>query len=1064
MAVPSEHTGTSPYQIASTPELGTWDPNQRDSAPDNNHFFVVKNLRQEHAGEYSTRSGYKATLIDAPSNTTVYDVVEYDVHDTGFNVTLYYHPADQKVYAVFYNKKDEVVTTTVAVVSSLAAAPKMVAAMQYQTNLVVTVYGTGVFAIFPDDDTLVAWSVIELGKELAITPNFRTLRFADNTSGDLIAFYATNDNNTAKYEYIPGKQDPSELRLPIGAKYWLVGGTKFSKFDLTNFKRHEWNPNDPQGSQLQTDSIDHLATNGWGYRAIFVHEDTDTNGNKYTWRSAPSVDWWCPNMMYAPAYNKFNGTGVIVTHENGALVDNIAGTSGVIGAWRDPRGIGEPPGDQTITLISGQPWAETTDERTIEAVPSAEDLYDLQKAYRRYFNSFTGFAEAAGAIDPYTFTAIMLGWLQPSGDPNFVTDLHFKMYPYKVPVSAYELKRAPMMNLRWSDFANIPTSETDETPIPNPDFQPGGRFADVVKIEIYRTAYNKATTKDIENNPLFGHYLYGFVTTLEKNGEFTDDIKDEALDFGKRPERYDGYLKGQLTGKVIREYNAKVVLGNIESNYEVFTPSIVQQAFAVETAVGFLRPTSELATIEADGYPTRAFFYQYLDSQGNYSDIRYVHVDTTDTGANYNVVAFRTPHGYAPSIVTVRIFRGIFSGGSRDYVRIADVPAKQGWFALPTQIAPVTGSSGLPIAANNRQTVEAGAVAYSEPNDIFFYKFTNVEIIHKFAPVTFMEALLGPLWVWTDRSVDLTQLTADKPRGEEETKHIGCIGFHAAAKTNRVVFFLSAFGLYYADAGGVMAFPAYVQNIILDYIKEKIEGVEDLANARRASIGWLARREELWLHLPSSEDLGGSLPARTLIFRFFGGEAGAVINYEFELTNRLDLAYPEITRPVIFASHTDGSLFSSHLQIYSPGDPKIMQLDNDRTEWTNRWQGATYLEKRYPLGLAGIKKKMRAVNWRASALVKMNVITGYPYPNAALTSPILDYQGGIVQSARMFPVVILGTSDSPQTFKHRISGRTAETTAYNPAVRFITEPDDSGNNSVTYYGIDLYYVLDGVHP
>lgn len=1056
------------YRSVTTADLGSWDPEQNDAAPESNRFYVVKNLRQEHPGSYTVRSGYKATLIDADTDTTVYATEEYEVHGVSFAATLFYDASDQKVYCAFYNKVTEAVTETTIVASGIATAPDMVCAMQYQTYFIVSIYERGVFAVYPADDSFtVGWTVRELGKELAITPNFRDLRFADDTSGDLIVYFATNDNHTAKYEYVPGKDEPSKLRMPIGAKYWLGGGSKFSRFDATNLKLHEWSGQDPTDTTLQTDSIDHLATNGWGYKVVFVHELTDTKGNKYTWRSNPSVDFWAPNMNYVPAYNKFNGTGAIITHPNGTLIDNIAGRSGTdTGAWRDPRGIGDP-GDQSITIKGAQPWRETTDELTIEAVPDTADLYDLQKAFRRYFNSFTGFNNKGGTEDPYHFASLVLGWLQPSGNGSFVTDSHFNLYPYKVPVGAYELKRAPMLELTWNDFAQIPTSPSDGTPIPNPDFAVGGRFADVIKIEIYRTAYNKGTDKD--NNPLFGYHLYGYVGTLEKNAKYLDDVADEAIDFGKSPDRHEGYLKGQLTGKVIREYNTKVVLGNIETEYEVFPPSVVQQAFAVQSGLTPGFATTLLTTIEADGYPTRSYHYQYLDAFGNASDLTYVKVDTTDTGSTYTTIAFRVPHGYNPNIQTIRIVQGIYSGGVRTYSFQGDVGQKQGWFIWDWRRLPAAGVV-VQASGNTKLTVEEGAVAWSEGNAIFAYPFRNIEIIHKFAPVTAMETLLGPLWVWTDRSVDLTVLSIDKPRGEEETKHVGNIGFHTFTKTNKVVFFLSAFGLYYAEASGVVAFPAYLQSVILQYLKEKIDGQPDLANAKRASIGWLGRRGEMWLHFPSSVDLGGSLPARTLIYRFFEGEITNMVNYEFELTNSLDyINYPEITRPVVMRGHTDGSLFSAHLQLQTdllePNFPAIMLLDNDRTEYEHRWLGQWNLEQRYSFGSSNFRKKLREVAVRIEGQSKINVVTGSAY-QIAVTSPgpgIPDYSGGIYQGARRFEMRLLGGGQL-QTLKHRINGMAAETTSYTPCVRYTGEPDILANNDVTIYETDAFFVFDGAHP
>lgn len=1042
------------YKRVATPALGGWNPQEDDTSEERGEFFAVTNLRQVHKGQYEVRSGYKPTLVTATADTVVYSKAEYNVHDTSFDVTLYYHNTDQKVYALFYNKTTELIEETVTVASGLATAPEHVCGMQFQSFFYVSVYEEGLFAIFPEDDTFANWVIVETGKDLACTPNFALnftrdaamtvkgeTNFANDTTGDIIVRSAVNDNNKAKYSYVSGEPEPTLIRIACNAKYWLVGGTKKATFDSAKLKLFDWNiHDDPLATLEESNSFGHLRTNGWGYKSVFIYEMTNTDGEKITWRSAPSVDWWVPNMTYVPAYLMLSVPGSV------SIVNNMAG-DGSGNRWRDPT---VPPVWRAFS--AGGANGDVT------YIPSATDIKDLQSVWRKYFHADSASNDEGGTTDPFYFVSKYLGWATGNIAPA-------NPYPYQIPVSAYDLKSAPMSRIKWDDFSKIPTSPTNYTPIPNPEFvDVDTSFPNikVIGIEIYRTLFNQFSKDEGKTAAQSNLYRYGYVTTLQKDQEFIDSIKDIELDFAKSPERYTGYLKGQLTGKVIRDYNSKIALGNIESEYYVFKPSVVQQAVAFEHPSGafiWFKADWDNTAPEADGYPKNAIFYQYVDSSGNKSDPQYVPIDfSAVSGATFWGLEMLAPYGFSSNIATVNIYLGQFSG-SRTYKLFKSVPAKVGWAKMELDFG---AASDAPVA-NTKFSKAEGAISYGESNSLFAYPFLNFESISQIAPITAMETILGPLWVWTDRSLDLTTLSVQRPRGEEETKYVGCIGFNANVKTSKVVFFMSAFGLYFAEASGVVAFPANVQQIIRQYLQEKIDGVPDLTNMARCSLGWLGRREELWVHLPSSKDIGGNLPNRLLIFRFFDGNVADWMNYEFDLTNYTDQTlYPEILRPVVLRGHSDGTMFSAHIQSQNS---ELMLLDNDRTEDDYKWLGPTILEKRYSLGLSGVRKILRSVDWRISGLSSMKITTGIIYTGVAIAIPdgTPDYKGGIYNACRTFDVNLIGNGGF-QTLRHICNGHSAETTSYTPAVRWVTQPDDEGHNDITYYSVETLLELDGDHP
>ena len=1130
----TKHYGDSPYggdQQYPNPqyaELGSWNPTHNDSAPDTNEFYAVKNLRMQTPGQYNQRSGYSTFPFAADPASIVLSKSEYScdynsgtilapvVRPDGFDVTLYFDPVARTVRAIFFNKVTQTIQITIDVATGLTDEPQSVMAsgIQYESYFLVTIYNHGLYAIYPNTTLLTrsgspsAWKVVQLGKNLAKPPMGVNISFAPTVTGDLLVKQShDNGNNNQKLDYQPGLVEAPILRLSVQAKYWLTTDPVFA--NVLTFPNHnlqkqwEWNKNDPTNydtnAKIPLSSKGHLETNAWGYRVVFIRSYNDVRGNPITFRSQASVDFWVPNRYYMPAYLAYNGQ----FGTNAGDFANWGHFPGAPNGWDFPAPI--YPKSGTANGALQPPGNAGSYQNVLDGAPTRADLIALSNAYRGYFHSDKDVANSGGAVDPYKFTAMYLGWRDSTSD----VDAHWNgNTPYLMPVSAYDLKKAPMTVLSWAMFSGAA------------DFP-----SDVIKIEVYRTAFNgtgvnEPTAKFGNGDPLFQPHLYGYVGSIEKNGTFTDDVSDalgagsggSAIDFAKTPERYDGYLAGQFSGKVLREYNAKIALGNIISNYWVFAPAAMngtvdnQQAIAVLLTpnAGTIGVNNANSTINING--TKSYYYQYEDDAGNVSDISpvIVYIDpvvANNGGAGLGTVSnifFKIPKGYAPNITKVNIICSD-STGVPGYYLVAQVNTTEDFynFAVTTpyvQVTPYTKITSPQGAFNNvKQSVEPGGIIYGEGNQIWSFPFTNIEIVNKIFGITAMEAIIGRLWVWTNRTLNLTILNLSDPQGEEETVFAGNLGFNSLVKANKIVFFMSAHGLYFAESSGIVPFPVKVQNEILPYLNEVIvdpTGVKflpGLSNAARCAVSWLGQRDELWVHFPSSYDLwlsmgwtalqatAKSLPERTFIYKLWNGKVQEAINYEFELINKITHPilnpFPPnlIVRPVIFKNHSDGTLYSAYLDptgvISGASLGSINIMNNDVPLAT--WGGQTVLEKRLALGFPNRRKKMRSVSFRADGKNKLWLVTGRPYPEGA-TPPMNtpDYYGDIYKGndtganggVKKYPLDTGITGGQPQTKRKRIRGiNTAESTAYIPAIRLVSEPDALGNHTITYYslGVDL---------
>lgn len=1088
-------------------ELGGWNPTQNDSAPDTNEFFVVKNLRMQTRGQYQIRSGYAMfEQTGIPAGSIVLSKSEYncDYNDgtfdrpDGFDVTLYYDAASFEIKAIFFNKVTQKIQVTVVVASGITDDPQSVMASgtQYESYFEVTVYNHGLYTLYPKDTTKTRstnasdWTVFQNGKDLAFGPFSTGISVLDSTTGDLLVRAATVGTNgtgpgaqvspSAGHQqvltYQPGLTEPPISRLPIQAKYWLTTSSVFAGTNV-KFKVWEWNQNDPTNynvspsGKMPIEGNGHLQTNAWGYRVVFVRQYTDVHGNTITYRSQASSDFWVPNRYYTSAF---------LGYDSGPFKGRFAGSvkAGGTPNWRNP--------------VTSAPFQDAAGVTDLTGLPTNQDLLDLQTAYRKFYHADLDANGSNGVAGiPNVYVPVYLGWTDGSDDSYIVGNS-----PYVIPVSAYDLKKAPMTVFDWLDFSSNPAFPTD-----------------VIKVEIYRTAFNGTGINDPvakfgNGDPLFQPHLYGYVGSVEKDGQFVDDVSDalgpgsggSAIDFSKSPERYDGYLAGQFSGKVIREYNDKLALGNIVSKYWVFAPEFVQQSVAE-----LLNPhTGTIPVTDITG-GSRTYFYQYEDDNGNVSDITLVTVMIDAVLATVlSNIYFKIPKGYAPSVTKINIIC-YDNTGLPGYYLIQQVSVGVDFYNYDVSSAYLGLYAKVPTTSpggtfdNVKKSTETGGIVYGNANQIqVFPPGTNTEIINKIYGITAMESILGRLWVWTTRTLNLTVLNRDDPQGEEETVFAGNLGFNSLMKSNKIVFFVSAHGLYFAESSGIVPYPLKVQNEILPYLNEMIYDqtaapntvyLPSLANASRCAVSWLGQRDELWVHFPSSLDLwislgwssdplvhpnayDMSLPERTFIYKLWHGRPDDAVNYEFELINSIVGAGPAppnpIIRPVIFRNHTDGTLYSAY---FDPTDLKIIVMNNDVDQ--NQWEGAAYAEKRYALGFPTKRKKLRAVAFRADGRSKVTLVHGRPYPQGRLpqAAGTPDYYGEIYKGGQSggvnkYPLhsTSLGVIGNPQTYRKRVRGiNTAESKAYIMATRLTMEKDGFFPNTITLYSMGAYLTLDD-HP
>lgn len=1059
MATPQEITYRKAgveYHQERLSEFGGWEADSTDATLGKANFCEIKNFRRPTAGDYEVRTGQITTLLGKPAIPELdpgFDTIGHEVLakceyrgdfngvDTFFDVTLVYDTILKRVSVVLFepisNWQKKIFVTNL----DLTAESWII---QYAFSLAVTVKGTGSFEVMPTDGTLATWIVRSLGKDVCPTPTRVT--FVTKTTGDLLVF----DNNgadssrgpggdvlTQQFKYDVGDPVPRRIPIPIAANYWLNSFQTAFQVNHPRFWVH--NTKDVIVTNGTKDSPLHNKTRGWGYRCVAVQEFLDHRGDKYRVRSHASADFWVADNTYGPSQ------------------------------WGpEPKHFGNmTPGWSDIPASWPQDVGSST---AMFPLPSINDLRDLQAQYRSFSRD--------NASDPYFYLATYLHFGKNGNNPDFNGSA-----PYYVDVPVSELKHAPLAILDWQYFVL------------------SGLLGNVVEIEIYRTAHSEADeTKNVTLDPNFEPQKYGYVGSILPGAVFTDDVIDDAIDFGTTPEQQDGYLRGQFSGSVSRDFDNRLVFGDIITDYKLLTPSQVVQGFtydvagqSVSAAHHYTPPDFDVIAVGDPRIKTR-FYYAYIDQNGVQSDAVEIQEVTAALGGLTSEmwVSFVLPRGYDATIQQIAIIRASWDGTQYVYTTIATILTSSGVYISKND---ETGTAAS-LTGTSKRSYGTGSIIYSEPNQIYFWPPLNFEIHHLFARVRFLDVLIGPLFVITDQNVRLTYLDG---RREELTKHIGAISRFAAQKVDNNIFILTPYGMYFVESSGVVQFPVSVQTVILPYLHEVIPNTLPLANAKRASIGYLGEREELWLHLPSSKDLWiaagqdpqNALPHRTIIFKFGpGGDPsqfhamratiGQTINYEFDLREDFvitDFLKPDPSdptnlslvtvvddiskyrsEPIIFSSKAMGNLFASFRDMSLDANNKnpkntIVVVNNDAVD--TDWAAEASMEKTWNMGAPSVNKSLRELTVRTSGNGQLLLGTGQPNQNRQLTRS----KGSLHRGARMFPV-----TNPRSPLRHIVSGSVIESVATAPVTRIVSNPDKDGSHTTHIRAIDIDVVILNNHP
>lgn len=1108
------------YISAEVKTPGSWNPDAGIDSIGDNEFSEVRNLRQVFPGDYELRSGYSdttgfdyGTLGDDAEIlcSCEYKFVADDNTLTLFDVVAYFDNDEVKLYAI--NRSPIVATPNPSIYWALQfernvlrnaddsadlaipftptddLLPVRAFMVQYGSYIALTVYGLGVFAIYPAGTdvalTIVApdaWVVRSLGKDRADAPADLPT-FADTHNGDLFIVLVddtVSDNpgggtlgirfthNVTPKKLLAGQLPTSifpplqYIRVPLNAKYYnskqtpafdsgVVPGT------TTGLRYWEFSDFDPPISNQDSRSATHLQTRAWGYRFVFVHKFVDGRGNTITYRSAPSTDIWVPNMIYCPPQLFAKGNPPV--NEAGKRIARFLSFATTVPSLD----VFPPTIDSAAFIFSSEYVANS--EIPYPSVAAVQELgeaiiaYNAQ-SYQYKNNASVGTKWSTGAtnMDENTFLGAMYWtgfwrfWRDAtaplSEQYNFNGDIKI---PYFCEVPANELADAPLTKFLWSMFPDVP--------------------ADVTEIEIYRTAFNESDNTialDGIDQPLYQTHLYGYCGSLKapvasEDPEFIDDVKDEELDFGNSPNDSNGLIAGDFSGAVIAEYNRHLVLGDIETSYAVLDPWDQYQVYIYGPGAGSKSDFKEFGGLNFFGL-------QYIDADANTSDVieldtlGYTSSVTADT--TWGNVAAVIPAGYDPFVTAIRF---IYFDGT-DYRIVKSVKPDDG-YVLATY-AECTAGAILPNGATGTgelNTKEPGSTIWTNPADIFTIAPLNYLLVHPSNAVTALHSIMGELYVFSRASVSLTNLVG---RFEELNKELGCIGRFSSAKLDKIVFFLSASGLYFMEASGIVAFPGKVDNLVRGYLNEPIPDQALLSNGNRAAIGYLSKFRELWLYLPGSDDLGGALPARLIVYKFFGdlyasGAMAAIqqgfLNYEFELLTTGNPSYPSgvdngsqsLTLPLIFTMHSDGSLYAEFKQEATIAEPTPLyhSINNDNG---SVWLGGSAIEKPLPLGDPAIVKILRAVRHTGNAVGNVYIRCGAPRADG-----IPQYNTGLVWLPSTEYPYSVNNDGIGEMFNHRIPwDEIAQSTHETPIVRFRSEPNGS-EHDVAFTGFT--FLLDALH-
>lgn len=1094
-----------PYEHYILNEFGSLNLDANDSTLQKGELTDALNLRMTKPGEYEVRTGYTNYPCSYGGAVTLLCKTEFRYKNFILDISVVWYNNEVRIQGVnnvifggglWSAMNAKLLTPKVCDATTLPIA----AAAQYQNYIIVTVYDIGTFAFYPigtldSTSQFDTWTCIPLGKNLATTP--WEVNYVDDHVDDLINFQYDVESRAlgasiTTYPVLknnPQSSGDSSLmppflydRLKIKTPYRRTAETG-QPFDVFGIKLWQWSQYDK--SAKQTSPRAHLQTRAWGYRFVFIRSVPDGRGGKIVFRSQASADMWVPNNSYSPPQplqqdpaniNQVNRRPFTLecnTPNSWTILDSRGSASA--NKYPDVSAVA-PFVNSVITVPPPTPLTILLDEPMVSFAQAIAD--------------YEGVSNVVGIVNtpvyypktPFLYFTMWYAGFRICGAAN--TTISFSKFtdsagtyatPYWTEVPASFLAQAPLTIFKWTDFSLLADGTN------NPNFP-----SDVTEIEVYRTAFSDGDAKTTNGDPLFQPDLYGYVGSIKASKDFTDDIKDTAIDFAKSPDLYDGYLAGQFSGQAIRRYNRKLVIGNTSTSYWVDAPApFVLQAFTLLTGttgsytVGDSNATKDVFTPSADPLDKDPsdnklnkmvqFYSSYVDAEGNESDLAKIYLDYPDLATfGTRSVGFILGQGYSPYITAVRLYKSYLVSGTRIYFFIKEIDVGSGYYYsdnLETPIATYTSRPGKHTSdgtPGGKITRTPGGVTWSGVYAPFDWDPLNFEVISTEAPITYLDSLIGEFWVFTDRGVHLSNIDNANPKGEEESEEIGVIGRFAAIKVDKVIFFLSAGGLYFAESSGVHPFPGSVQTEILKYINEQIDGQPDLANMRRASMGYSKKRQELWVYLPSSVDLpGGTLPAKIFVFKFFSKDIDAAsirrhVNYQFELTNPGDADIGIAAKPVIFSGHSDGRLFCS----YQGFTHNIHTLDND----LGAWSAGTSLE--FVMGLIDLTtiKMLRKLEITGDFDCDLKIYTGIANPTHTHSGSPPDFPRGLVNAqATQYTVdeAMMGTNVK---LPHVVSESLWNTTGNAPVIRLVTQPDSDGNNTVRYKAIDVWYQFIHDHP
>ncbi len=1136
------------YHQEPIPALGGVDYDSNDSTIDKTRFRELHNFRISNSDDIELRTGHKEYLAPSPL-TAVFQwqpvgKMEYVLAVTNggknvifrFDVTALWEPILGTVALFLVNKtaadaNPNKILGVVDVMSWASPTEPIVGLTENQNSIIVTVFGDAVYEVFPNELTQDpipdpsplppipppwTWTVQQIGKNLTELPE--RIDYALTTTGDFYPYLAvaaaatgtSKDNFNGRLQTLPGQLEPSYSTWPINIPYWRADSPAFRNLsgggaapDSALLQQFGF-ANDTESSGWDKFRSMHSETRAWSYRFVNVYSIPDAKGNKRTVYGKPSADMPVRDTYYAPAQ---------LTDSVGNFQQRLWDPSRLDGGqfWLNDADMASNYTPVVQTLEQGGP---------AYCAPSFADFLALCKQVRTFLGEgpfwTPGLSQDNGGdlLSPYFFLAYYCGWRSGAVGPSYNNTTK----PYRKDVLASELKQAPLTVFNWADFPQTNVGD------------PASQY--LTEIRIYRTAHSQPGDKNnISKDPLFEAHRYGYVGSIKAGGTFTDDISDaEAMggddfagDISTPNQGYEGYLKGDFSGQVVRSYNGKLALLNTKTTYRVTPPWQSLRAFgdyvhAADGNVAVPGPLSKWIVPDGDGDPTYTLYVAYVDRDGITSAPRRVFVEmngqsllsdgstvvrsrvdqatpviNTSLGGT---IILQLPRGYEETITAIKVFGSQYAAGIRSFVALGPVggfPPKTEAVDIGVQyISPTALPGGLP-AGDKKDQYDPGEAIYSAINDMYTFPPLNAELFDEHSGGTGMEVIMGRLWVLCENSTHLTTLSTEAVQElEEETKWTGAISRFAFVKYGGVVFFLSSAGVYYAQGSGVRPFPAQVSQLVRKYLTEVIPGIELMANARRASMGLIGNRHEIMLHIPSSRDLwiaagfdgSQALPQLTVCFKFPQGRdmwnrITSSENYTFDFTpdfqigtqwaqvddhgvfipSHLDPATFHSER-VLFCSESDGSLWAACRT--TGALPKTIAVDCDRSDIL--WSGNWYFEKPLSLGLVTTPKQIRMVAIKAVMDTQAKMLTGITRSDGGY-----DIINGHLDPQCQEWNIEIDRPLKADGYAHTPPGNAFESMSLCPYIRMVggpTSPDSTSppGNTFNLQGIEIYLSLKHHHP